>query len=49
MIISKAVLWAILIGFFIFTAAAIYLVNANVGMTGRTAQDVPEAEVQDVW
>ncbi|MFH1038679.1 MAG: hypothetical protein V1789_08455 [PVC group bacterium] len=49
MIISKAVLWAILVGFFIFTAAAVYLVNENVRVEGKTAADAPAADVQDVW
>jgi hypothetical protein len=48
MIISKAVLWAILIGFFVFTAAAIYLVNDNIRVAGRTPVG-GEVEVQDVW
>ena len=48
MIIPKAVLWAIVIGFFVFTAAAIYLVNENVRVAGRTPVGA-EVEVQDVW
>ena len=48
MIIPRAVLWAILIGFFVFTAVAIYLVNENVRVAGRTAVEEP-VEVQDVW
>jgi len=48
MIISKAVLWAILIGFFVFTAAAIILVNDNIRVAGRTPVG-EEIEVQDVW
>ncbi|MDP8214554.1 MAG: hypothetical protein RAO92_09135 [Candidatus Euphemobacter frigidus] len=48
MIIPRAVLWAILIGFFIFTAAAIYLVNENVRVAGRTAME-ETVEVHDVW
>ena len=46
--IPKAVLWAILIGFLVFTAAAIYLVNENVRIAGRTAVG-GEIEVHDVW
>ena len=49
MIIPRAVLWAILAGFLVFTAAAVYLVNENVRGGGKTAQDVPDADVQDVW
>ena len=48
MIIPKAVLWAILLGFFVFTAAAIYLVNENVRVAGRTAVG-GEVEVMDVF
>ncbi len=48
MIIPKAVLWAILIGFFVFTAAAIYLVNENVRVAGRTPVGA-EVEVNDAW
>ena len=48
MIIPKAVLWAILIGFFVFTAAAVYLVNENVRVAGRTPVGA-EVEVNDAW
>jgi hypothetical protein len=48
MIISKAVLWAIVIGFFVFTAGAIYLVNENVRVAGRTPVG-GEVEVMDAW
>ena len=48
MIIPKAVLWAILVGFFVFTAAAIYLVNENVRVAGRTPID-GVVEVMDAW
>jgi hypothetical protein len=49
MIISRSVLWAILIGFFVLTAAAVVLVNKNVRWAGRTAVDYEAAEVMDVW
>ncbi len=49
MIISRSVLWAILIGFFVLTAAAVVLVNKNVRWAGRTAVDFEAAEVMDVW
>lgn len=48
MIIPKAVLWAILLGFFLFTAAAVYLVNENVRVAGRTPVG-GEVEVMDAW
>ncbi len=48
MIIPRAVLWAILVGFFVFTAAAIYLVNENVRVAGRTPVG-GEVEVVDAW
>ena len=48
MIISKAVLWAILVGFFVFTAATLYLVNENVRVAGRTPVG-GEVEVMDAW
>lgn len=49
MIISRTVLWAILIGFFVFTAAVVILVNRNVRWAGRSAVDYEAAEVMDVW
>ncbi len=49
MIISRAALWAILIGFFVFTAAAIVLVNRNVSWTGDIPADYEDAQVMDVW
>lgn len=48
MIISKGVLWAILVGFFVFTAVAIYLVNENVTVAG-SGPAAEEVEVRDVW
>lgn len=48
MIIPRAVLWAILIGFFVLTGVAIYLVNENVRVAGRTVVDAP-AQTMDVW
>jgi len=48
MIIPRAILWAILVGFFVFTAAAIYLVNENVRVAGRTPVG-GEVEVVDAW
>ncbi len=49
MIISRAVLWAILIGFFVFTAVAIILVNKTVLWSGPDAVEYEAAEVRDVW
>ncbi len=49
MIISRAVLWTILIGFFVFTAAAIVLVNKNVNWSGPDPVEYETAQVRDVW
>ena len=49
MIISRAVLWTILIGFFVFTAVAIVLVNRNVGWIETAAVDYEAGAVMDVW
>ncbi len=49
MIISRAVLWAILIGFFVLTAVAVTLVNKNLRWVGPDAADYEAAQVMDVW
>ncbi len=49
MIVSKGVLWAILIGFFVFTAAAVVMVNRNVHWGVSEVVDFESAEVLDVW
>ena len=49
MIISRAVLWTILIGFFVLTAAAIVLVNKNVGWIETAPVDYEAGQVMDVW
>ncbi len=49
MIISRAVLWTILIGFFVFTAVAIVLVNKNVGWVETGPVDYEAGEVLDLW
>jgi hypothetical protein len=49
MIISRAVLWTILIGFFVLTAAAIILVNKNVGWVETGTVDYEAGEVMDLW
>jgi len=40
--VSRAVLWSILVGFVVFTAAAVYLVNSNVVRDSS----MPEAELE---